>query len=300
VARQAGAVRYLSTVPCKNGHIGERWTVGNGCIACAQSAEGRAKKSAYLKAYNRRKALLRPARPLSPREAALQAGEPRYWSDKPCKRGHVGERSTASAHCLACAGREERKAKNRARQKAFRAGLGPEERKAYYEKGRSQNDKIARKAYMTVYLKKWRLEQQAKNPDWQKEQNAYLRRRRAENPDWRIKHAARTLRRVRGNIQAWLQARLRSRLHNALENNTRRGSAVRDLGCTIAELKVHLEAQFTAGMTWESRGEWHIDHVRPLSSFDLTDRAQLLKARHFTNLQPLWGPDNLSKGARWV
>lgn len=64
------------------------------------------------------------------------------------------------------------------------------------------------------------------------------------------------------------------------------------------ELRAHLETRFLPGMTWENYGAWHIDHVRPLASFDLTDRAQLLQACHYTNLQPLWARDNRSKGAR--
>lgn len=60
----------------------------------------------------------------------------------------------------------------------------------------------------------------------------------------------------------------------------------------------HLEAQFAPGMTWENRGEWHVDHIRPLASFDLTDPEQLRTASHYTNLQPLWASDNLAKGAR--
>lgn len=75
------------------------------------------------------------------------------------------------------------------------------------------------------------------------------------------------------------------------------GSPVRDLGCSLEELKTHLEQQFQLGMTWEnwSRTGWHIDHIQPLSSFDLTDREQFLKAAHYTNLQPLWAKDNLVK-----
>lgn len=65
------------------------------------------------------------------------------------------------------------------------------------------------------------------------------------------------------------------------------------------ELKQHLEKLFQPGMTWEnwSRDGWHIDHIVPLSSFDLTDREQFLKACHFSNLQPLWAKENLSKAA---
>ena len=73
-----------------------------------------------------------------------------------------------------------------------------------------------------------------------------------------------------------------------------------DLGCTIPELKQYLESKFQEGMTWENWGVhgWHIDHIIPLSSFDLADRDQLLTAFHYTNLQPLWAQANWSKGDR--
>lgn len=53
-------------------------------------------------------------------------------------------------------------------------------------------------------------------------------------------------------------------------------------------------------MTWENwgRGGWHIDHILPVSSFNLSDPDQFFKAFHFTNLQPLWERENLSKGSR--
>ncbi len=90
---------------------------------------------------------------------------------------------------------------------------------------------------------------------------------------------------------------LRKRLGTALRGNQKAGSAVRDLGCTIPELKLYLEKLFQPGMTWENWGRkgWHIDHIKPLASFDLTDREQFLKACHYTNLQPLWATENLRK-----
>lgn len=90
---------------------------------------------------------------------------------------------------------------------------------------------------------------------------------------------------------------LRSRLTEAIKNNHRSGSAIQDLGCTIEELKLYLESKFQPGMTWDNWGKygWHIDHVVPLSAFDLTDPVQLKQACHYTNLQPLWAADNLSK-----
>lgn len=91
---------------------------------------------------------------------------------------------------------------------------------------------------------------------------------------------------------------LRTRLNNALKNKS--GSAVTDLGCSIDELIIYLENLFLPGMTWENKGRygWHIDHIIPLASFDLTKREQTKKACHYTNLQPLWAKDNLSKGSK--
>lgn len=94
--------------------------------------------------------------------------------------------------------------------------------------------------------------------------------------------------------------RLRQRLCKAIDRNSKNGSAVKDLGCTITEFKSYLESKFQTGMSWDNYGlyGWHIDHIKPLSSFDLNDHKQVLEACHYTNLQPLWAKDNLSKHAK--
>ena len=126
---------------------------------------------------------------------------------------------------------------------------------------------------------------------------AYDKAYREANRD---KINARQNNRTKIDIQYKLSRRLRNRLYCALQGNFKNGSAVKDLGCSIDELKTHLESKFQSGMTWDnwSFEGWHIDHIKPLASFDLTDRKQLLLACHYTNLQPLWAIDNLSKGDR--
>lgn len=106
-------------------------------------------------------------------------------------------------------------------------------------------------------------------------------------------------RRYAEDIQFRLANVLRSRMRIALRGNRRPGSAVRDLGCSIAEFRDYLAAKFAQGMSWANWGEWQIDHIRPLASFDLTDRAQFLRAAHFTNMQPLWAHENRAKGAKF-
>lgn len=124
--------------------------------------------------------------------------------------------------------------------------------------------------------------------------------RRAHYVAHREEYIAAQMRYQRSHISCALRIRLALAVRSHKGIGKRSGSAVRDLGCTIPELKRYLEAKFRFGMTWEnwSRAGWHIDHIKPLASFDLTDRCQLLQACHYTNLQPLWASENLSKGDR--
>lgn len=108
----------------------------------------------------------------------------------------------------------------------------------------------------------------------------YAKRKRLEDPIWRTTVA------------------LRTRLAMAIKQSVKSGSSVRDLGCSIEYFRQYISSMFQPGMTWENWGKngWHIDHMKPLASFDLTDRKQFLEACHYTNLQPLWAIDNIRKG----
>ncbi len=72
-------------------------------------------------------------------------------------------------------------------------------------------------------------------------------------------------------------------------------SAIKLLGCSLEELKIYFESKFVTGMSWENHGEWEIDHIKPLSKFNLENLEELKIACHFTNLQPLWKSDNRIK-----
>ena len=125
----------------------------------------------------------------------------------------------------------------------------------------------------------------------------YNREYRKANPEkWAEYYREYQRKHTAEDIQFKLARNLRNRLYYAIKGLAKNGSAVRDLGCTLEELELYLESQFSEGMTWDNYGKWHIDHILPLSSFDLTDRKQLLEACHYTNLQPLWAKDNISKG----
>jgi len=71
------------------------------------------------------------------------------------------------------------------------------------------------------------------------------------------------------------------------------------IGCSIKELKLHLENKFIEGMNWENYGKWEIDHIKPCCKFDLTNIEEQKKCFNYNNLQPLWRKENLKKGAKW-
>ena len=91
---------------------------------------------------------------------------------------------------------------------------------------------------------------------------------------------------------------LRHRIYMALKGKVKSKTTKDLLGCTIEELWIHLKKSFKPGMTKENYGKWHVDHIRPCSSFDLTKPEEQAKCFHYTNLQTLWAHENLSKGAK--
>lgn len=96
-----------------------------------------------------------------------------------------------------------------------------------------------------------------------------------------------------------IKVNLRNRLNMAIKKEIKSGSAIKNLGCSVGELKNYLESQFQTGMSWDNYGlhGWHIDHIKPLDSFDLTNPEEFKKACNYKNLQPLWAEDNLKKGS---
>lgn len=99
-----------------------------------------------------------------------------------------------------------------------------------------------------------------------------------------------------------LRCNIREHVRQALKysNVSKTHSSIKYLGCSIEEFRSHIESQFREGMSWEnhSRGEhcWHLDHIKPLATLkDITDEVVLKEICHYTNYQPLWEKENLSK-----
>jgi len=93
---------------------------------------------------------------------------------------------------------------------------------------------------------------------------------------------------------------LRSRVRKVLDGKSKSARTMELLGCPVEDLKKHLESMFKEGMTWGNHGlkGWHIDHIIPCASFDLSKPEEQRKCFHYTNLQPLWAADNIRKGTK--
>ena len=126
-------------------------------------------------------------------------------------------------------------------------------------------------------------------------------RKRAADKTYRAANQDRRRRRYAEDPVYAMVARHRSRVMKALRKAKvgKPARAIALLGCTDQEFVAHLEKQFLPGMSWANRSEWHVDHIRPIISFDLRDESQVSQAFHYTNCQPLWAQDNQIKSAKW-
>ena len=108
----------------------------------------------------------------------------------------------------------------------------------------------------------------------------YERKKLYSDPEFKLKHT------------------LRNRLRKAIKKkNAKKCKKTMDLiGCSTSKLMNHLESKFQKGMTWENHGDWHIDHIKAIATFNLLDEDEQKKCFHWSNLQPLWADENISKG----
>lgn len=95
-------------------------------------------------------------------------------------------------------------------------------------------------------------------------------------------------------LRVLMKGRLRSILLNPKIDLKKSKRTFEYIGCSAEELKKYIEERFTEGMTWDNYGEWHVDHKTPTSK--ASTEEELIALCHYTNLQPLWGKDNLCKG----
>lgn len=121
----------------------------------------------------------------------------------------------------------------------------------------------------------------------QRNRSEYLAKRRA--------YESMKRRGITGVISAF-----RCRLWKQLCGNPKPKTTMALVGCSVVDLRRHIESLFLPGMTWSNRSLWHVDHIRPCVSFDISNAEQLSACFHFTNLRPLWAHDNMVKHSKWT
>lgn len=121
------------------------------------------------------------------------------------------------------------------------------------------------------------------------------KRYRASNPGKLTEEKKRYYHRIKNRPEVKIAKNLRKRLKEYLKQGVTIGSSKSMFGCTPDGLRQHIERQFQFGMTWDNYGEWHVDHIQPVCSFNLADSEERMKVNHYTNLRPLWAKDNIKK-----
>lgn len=180
------------------------------------------------------------------------------------------------------------------------------EKAEYYAANR---DRIAeqRRAKYAENIEAEREEQRArrlKDPERIRERGRKYRQENIERirAQERVTGLAKFYRRYKSDVAYTLKVRTSALVRASLKGSGKSRKTEELLGYTVAQLRSHLESRFTDSMTWDRfmSGEIHIDHIRPVSSFNITseDCEDFKKCWSLDNLQPLWAFDNLSKGAR--
>lgn len=118
-------------------------------------------------------------------------------------------------------------------------------------------------------------------------------------PENRIRKAANKRAQYQASLHFRMLDKLRSRMGRAIKHHRKSKVTLELVGCSLEQLRSHLESQFQPGMSWDNYGEWHVDHIRPCASFDLSKPAEQQACFHYSNLQPLWGRENILKGDKW-
>jgi len=189
----------------------------------------------------------------------------------------------------------------------------------YYKKNKVKLDKyrkkwlIMNKIKMKKYFKKYNLKYRQTHKKYFKEyrkkhikeirkkHNKYYKTHKKEKQLYYQKTKKQRYEysnnRFKTNINFRLRTIIKNRINMALKRNSKSSSSIQLLGCTIPELKQHLQKQFKKGMNWNNYGlkGWHIDHKIPCNNFDLSKPKEQIKCFNYKNLQPLWAEDNLKR-----
>jgi hypothetical protein len=167
--------------------------------------------------------------------------------------------------------------------------------------------RLKNKERLNAYRRKW-----SKKEEVQKKKKEYYLKTREKQLKYWVEYRKNPKNKKKFNLyfKNWINNKLKTdpnfklkqqlshRIYLALKNKVKSKRTKDLLGCNIEQLWIHLEKSFKPGMTKENYGKWHVDHIIPCSSFDLTKSEEQAQCFHYTNLQPLWASENLAKGSK--
>lgn len=154
-----------------------------------------------------------------------------------------------------------------------------------YDKIRGKKRRIADAEKIKEYKKRYYLKNKYQIKEYQIKNKCTIKENRNKNKKKRKENEP--LYKLRINISNLIYISIKGKGY------TKKSRTFDILGCTFEEFKVHIENQFTEGMTWSNMGKWHLDHIYPVSL--AKDEEELIKLNHYTNFQPLWAIDNIRK-----
>ena len=249
--------------------------------------------------------------PTSPKEAR-DAGVKWYFTSRPCqKRGHFSVRLASNMSCNACAHIRHNTPEYKEKRDVWQRDNQERINSTYRARRADPNDSFSElesarsKRYRDkdIEATRERGRSNARRRYYQDPEaaRAYARAQ-SQIPAYKIKRNA-TLAQKRKEDPAFLiEQRLRCRIRSVMRRQVipKTGSTKGYLGLSdFTQLKEYIENQFTQGMSWDNLGDWHLDHIRPCASFDLTQALQQQACFYWANLQPLSGDENLFKGGKW-
>lgn len=199
---------------------------------------------------------------------------------------------------------EEQKIEDRKKRKEWKEGRSQERKEA--EKLRNREYTKRKRTNMTKEEKQ--KEKESKTKLWHKKKALMteqdIEKRRLEKREWYLKNRERIIKKMTARIKTdpifKVISYARSAVRRVLKFIKKSSKTTELIGCSPSELKAHLEKQFDSKMTWENYGPyWHVDHIKPCASFDLSKPEEQRKCFHYTNLRPLEAKENLRKGSRY-
>jgi hypothetical protein len=252
------------------------------------------------------------------RNKAKELGLKKYFPGSICKHGHISERSVHNHNCLACVKlkakikyylnheKNKKKSRDRARTEEYKQRKIELRKNPEYRKKEREREKLNRPPLYSVEKQSFVIDKKILGKERARE---YARIYYHHNKEkLKNKKKKSTIEKRKIYIKNWQSIYIkteegiasnfmRKSLSRCLYNKNNRTQKI--LGYCKEDLILHLEKQFEEWMSWDNHGEWHIDHIKPISQFLKEGVSDPKTINAINNLRPIRAKENLSKGAKY-